>query len=127
LLALYPDEWLTSEYIAGSVNTNAVVIRRVLGVLREAALVVSRPATGGGWKLARNPDQISLLAIYQALDEGSLFALHSRSPDPECRVGRGIQRGLETIYAEAQAALEERLARETVADLLARVSDPYRG
>ena len=127
MLALYPDEWLTSEYIAGSVNTNAVVIRRVLGVLREAGLVVSQPATGGGWKLARDPDQISLLAIYQALDEGSLFALHSRPPNPECRVGRGVQRGLETIYAEAQVALEERLARETVTDLLARVLGPRGG
>lgn len=123
LLALFPGEWLTSEYIAGSVNTNAVVIRRLLGRLREAGLVVAQPATGGGWQLARSAATISLREVYEALGERELFALHHRPPNPDCRVGRGIQRGLEQVYADAMAGMAEQLARETVADLLGRVVD----
>jgi DNA-binding IscR family transcriptional regulator len=124
LLALFPGEWLTSEYIAGSVNTNPVVVRRLLGRLRAAGLVMAQPATGGGWQLTRAPGDITLLAVYRALGEGDLFAMHHRPPNPECRVGRGIQRGLEQTYAEARAALEECLAHDTIAHLLGRVLDP---
>jgi len=48
LAALHPKP-VTSEFIAGSVNTNPVVIRRILAALRRAGLVKSQPGVSGGW------------------------------------------------------------------------------
>jgi DNA-binding IscR family transcriptional regulator len=60
LLASTPGEALTSEYIAGSVNTNPVVARRLLGTLRKVGIVSSQPGNGGGWELAKNPAKLTL-------------------------------------------------------------------
>ena len=59
LLASSPGEAQTSEYIAGSVNTNPVVIRRLLGLLREAGIVESQGGHGGGWRLQRPAERIT--------------------------------------------------------------------
>ncbi len=60
LLALNKGQPLTSDYIARSVNTNPVVIRRLLGRLRRIGLVRSQGGIGGGWDLVRGADLISL-------------------------------------------------------------------
>jgi DNA-binding IscR family transcriptional regulator len=113
LLALQQegDGLLTSERMAGSVNTNAVVIRRILGQLKKAGLVEVRPASGGTF-LARRPAEISLLAVYRAVEvveEGQLFSVHDR-PNPACPVGRTIQAALDETLQRAQTALEQVLA-----------------
>lgn len=121
LLAQTPEVSLTSERIAGSVNTNPVVIRRILGLLNKAGMVSSQPGTGGGWLLRRAPEAITLLEVYRAVDEGHLLALHHRSPNPACLVGRNIQHSLEDIFSEAEQALEQVLATRTVAQVLQTV------
>jgi Rrf2 family protein len=118
LLALTPDEALTSEYMAGSVNTNPVFIRRILGRLADAGLVMSQPGVGGGWWLARAAETISLLDVYQAVDEGHLLVMHHSTPSPACLIGRNIQRTLTIYFDEAEHAFAERLARQTVAQVL---------
>lgn len=118
LLALAEDEPITSAYIAGSVNTNPVVIRRLLGNLREAGLVTSQPGTGGGWRLLRAPDGISLCEVYRAVEDDQLFGMHHRAPNNTCPVGRNIQQALGYVFSEAERALEQRLAELTIADVL---------
>lgn len=118
LLALTPDESLTSEFMAASVNTNPVFIRRILGRLADAGLVVSQPGVGGGWRLARNPQTMSLLEVYQAVEDGHLLGMHHSDPNPECLIGRNIQRTLTIYFDEAQRAFEERLGQQTVAQVL---------
>src|SRR5205085_11604458 len=90
LLAYRQPEMLTSEYIACSVTTNPVVIRRVLGELRRAGLVVSQSGNGGGWRLARTAESITLLNAYQAMREGALFRTPSQKPNPGCAIGNTI-------------------------------------
>src|SRR3954454_9713622 len=68
IFALKPGEPLTSEFIAESVNTNAVVIRRLLGSLRAARIVESKTGVGGGWSLLIDPEQITLLDILRAVE-----------------------------------------------------------
>ena len=121
LLALVPDRPLTSEYIARSVNTHAVVIRRVLALLRRKRLVRSRAGNAGGWELARHPGSITVLDVRQAVDDGPAFAMHSQRPSAACPVGRDIQRVLEGVYAHATRALDRELQRTTVAALLESV------
>jgi Rrf2 family protein len=118
LLAQLEDEAVTSEVIGGSVNTNPVFIRRILGLLHRVGLVTSRPGVGGGWQLLRDPATITLLEVYRAVDEGHLLALHHRPPNPECLIGRNIQRTLNSYFSEAEQAFEQVLAQQTIAQVL---------
>jgi Rrf2 family protein len=122
LLASTPGEPLTSEFIAGSVNTNPVVIRRLLALLRNTGFVQSRPGASGGWEISRDPAKINLADIRRAVNEGSAFAMHNNPPNPACPVGRNIQGALEGIYTSAERAMEADLARTTIKDLLLQVS-----
>jgi Rrf2 family protein len=111
-------EVATSEQIANSVNTNPVVIRRLLGELREAGFVESRRGAGAGWRLRRAPESISLAEVYQAVEDGPLFALHPAVPNQRCPVGHGIRTALTPVYDGVEEALRAQLARTTVADVL---------
>ena len=118
LLAQVEDRPATSEYMAGSINTDPVVVRRILGALRKAGLVTTQPGVGGGSSLARDPEQITLLDVYRAVEKGRLFSLHHRPPNPHCVVGGNIQTTLESVFGEAEAAMEEVLAGITVTQVL---------
>ncbi len=118
LLASRHPQPVTSEFLAGSVNTNPVVIRRLLAVLRKAGLVRSQPGASGGWGLVAKPSGITLGRLYRIVRPGTVFALHRRQPNPRCPVGRNIQRGLRAHYEQAQAAMEATLAQSTIADVL---------
>lgn len=117
LLVRDQDEPVTSDFIAGSVNTNPVVIRRVLGYLRNHKLVESQPGAGGGWRLLRSPADITLRDVYQAVEAGKVLNIHER-PSPRCPVGRNIQPVLEATFQPAQASLEAALAHTTIADIV---------
>lgn len=121
LLATCRDEPITSEYIAGSVNTNPVVVRRLLGLLRARGFVSSQPGSGGGWQLMKSPDEITLLDVRRAVKEASPFAMHSQPPNPACPVGKNIQAALGGIYARAERAMENELAQTTIQKLLRAV------
>ncbi|MET7739186.1 Rrf2 family transcriptional regulator [Streptomyces sp. NPDC005385] len=108
----------TSERIAGSVNTNPVVIRRCLGDLRRAGLVQAKRGGGAGWSLMREPEDITLLAVYLAVENGNLFGLHHSPPNGECPIGFGIQPALGRVYGTLEEQLQQELARTTIADML---------
>ena len=112
---------LTSEQIAKSVNTNPVVIRRLLGRLTRAGLTTCRLGVGGGTRLAKPASAITLLDVYRAVAEGELFAMHRGCPSTECPVGRQIKTVLEQTTDAAQQALEAELAGRTVATIVKEV------
>ncbi len=117
---------VTSEMIAESVNTNPVVIRRILGSLREAHLVESQAGSGGGWTMTRQPDAITLREIYRAVEGDPLFALH-KSPNSRCEVGRHIVGILDSYFRDAEKAMEDKLGRVTVAAVMRQVgTHPHR-
>lgn len=119
-----PGGLLTSDRMADSVNTNPVVIRRILGQLKKAGLVEVRAAAGGTY-LRRDPATITLLDVYRAVDvvEEHLFSIHEK-PNPHCLVGRNIQASLDGVLGRAQAALEQELAATTLAQVVASVHEP---
>lgn len=109
----------TSEYISGSVNTNPVVIRRIMSMLNKAGLVEGRAGVAGT-KLSRGLKDITLLDVYRAVhvvEEDGLFAVHDR-PNPNCPVGRNIQASIEPIFSSAQKAMEKALEAVTLQDIV---------
>ena len=109
---------ITSGTIAGSINTNPVVVRRVLADLRRAGLVETRRGVGGGVVLARPPERISLRAVWEALEpQEALLGRHPSGPNPACPVGRCVAQVLEGLYGDAEAALKASLGERTLADL----------
>ena len=121
LLAFCGPDPLTSEFIAGSVNTNPVVIRRLLARLREARLVASQGGPGGGWHLLRDPQEITLGQIFLAMEGATLFPLHASMPNLCCPVGKHIQTALDGVFKGAQEALADHLAQTTLAHLVQAV------
>ena len=120
LMARSGAENVKSDSLARSVNTNPVVIRRLLGQLGHAHLVASQPGSAGGSHLARKPDEISLVDVYRAVCCGEVFALHG-SPNRDCPVGRNIESVLCNLQKEIDLSVNETLARYTLADVMERV------
>lgn len=114
LLALQEGAPLSSDMIAGSVNTNPALIRRLLTMLANAGLTSSQLGAGGGALLAREAQAITLLDVYRAVDDAQLFAMHREEPNPACMVGRHIQVSLRGIIDDAQRAMEASLAARTL-------------
>jgi Rrf2 family protein len=121
LLAVQQDEPVTSDYVASSVNTNAVVIRRLLRKLADAGLVSSCPGGAGGSRLSRDPRQITLYDAYSAVESGSLFGEHSQRPNQKCPVGKNIIGVLEPRVEAADAAAAATLKKTTIADLVSEM------
>jgi Rrf2 family protein len=108
---------MTSEYVAGSVNTNPSLVRRLLGMMARAGLTTSQLGAGGGALLARPADRITLGDVYRAVDAGELFGMHREEPNPACPVGRHIQTVLQARIDAAERAMQAELDRTTIAEL----------
>jgi Rrf2 family protein len=124
LLAIDRDAHCTSEWIAGSVKTNPVIIRRILGQLKKAGLVNVRAGTGGAF-LLKELDEVTLLDVYRAvevMEEGQLFHFHE-GPNPDCPVGANIQVVLQVVLSRAQDAMENILAAITLNELVSELAD----
>ncbi len=109
---------LTSETMAASIQTNPVVVRRLVAELARAGLVVAKRGTNGGVALAREPKQITLRDIWSAVEEKSLlFGRHPSGPNPGCQIGPHVAAYLEGVFGRAHEALERSLQEVTVADM----------
>ena len=107
----------TSGTIAESVNTNPVVIRRLLGQLRKAGLVESHAGSQGGFSLAKPASKIALADVYHAVEEGPIFQMHYAEPNNMCPVGYCIPESLEGILDQATNALDNVLTKSTIGSL----------
>lgn len=119
LLEINKDTVNTSDFLAGSVGTNPVVIRRIMGMLNKAGLVEVKPGVAGA-KLKKNVANITLLDVYRAVnavEEDALFSVHE-APNPACVVGRNIQNTISPIFISAQKAMEDQLAGVSMADVI---------
>ncbi len=121
IMAWAPDNYkVTSEALALSVNTNPALIRRILGSLKTAGLVSVAAGTGGA-KLARAPEDITLLDIYRAVEltsDDMLFGLHE-TPNSQCPIGKNINQVLQPCLDQARHALEDSLEQVTIQQLVA--------
>lgn len=123
ILARSGENRVKSDYLAGSVNTNPVVIRRLLGNLQEANLVVSQVGATGGTSLAKHPKDIRLSEIYKALPCGEVFALHSKKPNQDCPVGKNMAAFLCGLQKEIDKSIDEKLNQFTLRDVMERIDE----
>jgi Rrf2 family protein len=116
MLAALPRELQSSEVMAASAGSNAVHIRRVLGRLRNAGMVVSRSGPHGGWQLVRSPAETTLADVWRAMHgDDPVLGLHEANPN--CEVGQRIQASLGLIDRRTVAAIEAELRTTTLAEL----------
>ena len=119
------DNRVTSDFISASTGVNAVIIRKILLQLQKAGLVETAAGVGGS-HLAKKAEEITLLSIYNAINEGEdereVFNFHP-NPNGKCPVGRNIHRAMDPVLERAQKALEAELSKTTIADLLAEIPE----
>lgn len=108
---------LSSSFIAGSVNTNPVTIRKLVSDLKAAQLVRTIPGSTGGIVLAKSPGDITLAHVYEIFRDETLFGLYPDAPNPQCIVGRNLQFVLLGVFDDAEALLRTFLERITLADI----------
>ena len=114
-------EPLTSERLAGFLGTNPVVVRRTMAELRSAGIVVSEKGHGGGWRLDRPLDRVTLADVHAALGSPGLLAFGLRNPDATCLVERAVNGRLLGAMEDARRVLLDRLASITLADVAAEL------
>lgn len=112
-------EDLSSQALATSVGTNASYIRKVLGLLKKAGLIISSQGRSG-YQLGKAPEAISLLEIYQATQEVQqiqLFQIHQHA-NQECPVGKHMEGAMTPIFASVEQELQRKLAEQTLDDVI---------
>ncbi len=118
---------VTSDFLAGSVHVNPVVIRRLLSQLKAAGIVDVARGTGGAG-IVKPLQEITMLDIYRAVDcveNGELFHFHE-DPNPECPVGRNIHAVLDGRLDRVQQAMENEMQRITMAEIIAETKELIR-
>jgi len=123
VLGYKQGEHVTSALLASSVNTNPVIIRRLLLTLQRANLVQTRKGIGLGSRLGRPPGRITLAEVFQAVEEEEPFVMPRRKPSKACPVGNCIQGAIAKVFTSARQALDQDLGKTTLADILATVDD----
>lgn len=110
------DYKLTSDFIAGSVNVNPVIIRRIIGQLKKAGLVTTEAGVGGT-DLAKDPSEITLADVFTAVEgDEPLFHFHEQ-PNPACPVGRSIHEVLDKRLSHLENTILDELKSTTLSDL----------
>lgn len=118
-----PDAAITSTTLAQCLMTNPVVVRRVLGTLRESGIVGATKGHDGGWRLLRPAATISLRQVYAAMGESLLIRTESDPGDIACGIVRTVNTVMGDFLADAEALLAARLERVSIDDL-ARQAQP---
>ena len=111
---------VNSEFLAGSIGVNPVIVRTVISQLREAGIVQTQRGSSGA-ELTKRLDEITLYDVYKAVgsvdEEEGLFHFHEQ-PNPDCPVGRNIHNVLDRHLVDAQRAMEKSLRSTTLADIV---------
>ena len=110
---------VTSSFLAGSIGANPVIVRNVMGNLKQAGIIdISQGKSGIA--LAKELDEITFYDIYKAVDnvnKEGLFHFHE-NPNPDCPVGRNIHKAIEGKLMDVQQAMEEKMKKITLAEVV---------
>ena len=118
------DEKVTSNTLASSIGVNPVIVRNVMGSLKEAGIIdISQGKSG--ISLTKNPDQITFYDVYKAVDsvkDEGLFHFHE-NPNPECPIGRNIHKAMDSKLTRVQRCMEDEMRKITLADVMTDIQN----
>ncbi len=114
LLAKVPQEWLTSEWIAGSINVNPVIVRKELKELRNAGLIISRLGKEGGTRLSKSAEDIKISEIYAAVKNNEVLGKKNQKPNPVCPVGKEINSHLLLLFDATEQLVRDFLGNKSL-------------
>ena len=114
ILANNPSEYLSSEWIAKSININPVIVRRELSMLRQQGWVMSRKGKEGGSKLNKSSDKISLADIYIRVKNSEVLGKKNLRTNPQCPIGKDINNKLDDLFIETDALVIASLKQKTL-------------
>jgi DNA-binding IscR family transcriptional regulator len=117
MIALSDGKPITSEYIAGSINTNSALVRRLMSSLKKAGLITTQTRIGATG-LAKPSEQISLSEVFRAVErETTLFAIHEDT-NHDCPVGARIGKLLANVNDQVQTQIDLTLSSIHLSDIL---------
>ena len=116
LLAKDPQEWLTSDWLAGSINVNPVIVRKELGNLKSYGLIESRQGKDGGVRIGKKPEEVNVADIYQAIKNSEVLGKKNQNPNPLCNVGKDINKNLNVLFSETDDLVFEFLKNKKLSD-----------
>jgi Rrf2 family protein len=124
LLAIKKGQCCSSEWVAKSLGTNAVVVRRIVGLLQKAGFVTSQTGSQGGTMLAIEPEKLTLRDIYDAVEEESVFCMHD--PHPKCPVACCVKEQVNKLVNGAEDKMKAELARTKLSSITKPAIAQYR-
>lgn len=111
---------VSSEYLAGSININPVLVRKEIMNLRKYGFVGSKEGKGGGSFLAKSAKEINLGEVYKSVRSSNVLGQSKNEPNPKCPIGRQINQHLDSLYSDAENALIANLSKQTLADFASK-------
>ena len=117
----------TSETLSQMLHTNPVVVRRMMGLLRDAGYVASTGGRGGGWVLVARLDKITAKDVHEAIDRDALFAIGPTNDNPRCPVEANVNQFLSEALRSAERGLLARLGKKRLSELAPEVAPARSG
>ena len=114
LLAKFPDDYLSSEFIASSINLNPVLVRKEIANLKKNQIVMSKEGKNGGTKLNISPSKVTLKQIFESTFEEISLGFSKNEPNPKCPVGKEINKNLSTLYTALNDSVMKQLEATTL-------------
>ena len=116
------NEKVTSNILAKSIGSNPVIVRNVMGHLKESGIIdISQGKSGV--LLTRKTNEITFYDVYKAVEsvkEEGLFHFHE-NPNPECPIGSNIHKAMDIKLETIQQSMEEEMKKITIADVLSDI------
>lgn len=114
LLAKSPDDFMASEYIAGSLNIHPVLVRKEIANLKKHNLVESKEGKNGGVKLLGAASKITLEEVFKITFDKASLGFSKNDPNPECPVGKKINANLNALYENLNHTISNQLKSITL-------------
>ena len=115
ILDKYQGEFLTSDFIAGSINVNPVVVRREIKLLREVGFIEAKKGKVGGCTLATTADKILLGDLYKIVNKDNMLGRKNQT-NPECSIGKQMNEKLDILFEDTDKQLIDLLNRQSLQD-----------
>jgi len=114
LLGKSPQQWLSSDWIAGSIQINPVIIRKELGALQEQGWVNSRKGKEGGYRLVAPMDGINLADIYKVVKNSEMLGKKNLRLNPKCPIGKDFNQELDKLFTQTDALMMQELQQRSL-------------